>query len=57
MADVSKDEQRIPRAEDHEGKKRYARPYLRHLGSVRELTAGGTSKTHVDGLHMRTGSM
>jgi hypothetical protein len=54
MADGARDEERMPKAKRQEEKKPYARPSLRRLGSVRELTAGGLSPTKIDGFMMRT---
>ena len=52
MVDRVKDEVAVPEAKGLKDRKPYVRPSLRRLGSVRELTAGGTSATNFDALHM-----
>jgi hypothetical protein len=54
MTETTTDGAALPEAKKPEEKKPYIRPSLRRLGSVRELTAGGTSPTRVDGLHRRS---
>ncbi len=53
MTETMKDEGAMPETKGAAERKPYAAPALRRLGSVRELTAGGTSPTMVDGLMMR----
>jgi hypothetical protein len=51
MENERKHEQPAPGTLRNE-KKPYVGPSLRRLGSVRELTGGGPSPTHTDGLNM-----
>ena len=51
MADGARNEHSTPEARPKGKKKPYVRPSLRRLGSVRELTASGTS-LGTDGLGM-----
>jgi hypothetical protein len=53
MVDGARDEPTMPKTKRPEEKRPYVRPSLRRLGSVRELTAGGTSPTMVDFAMMR----